>query len=114
MPMIRHEVTTSILRFYERESSASTPPFDATCVVQWETPRIVWLKAFHGRLTRSLMRCLLEWLAENGIHTVKAYRDAAHHLPFGRLQDDGSTVIDVADLVDRFTRRTASTWGDLT
>lgn len=113
MPMIRHETTTSILRLYKHSSDLPTPPFDATCMVTWESPRVVWIKAFHGELNRSMLRCLLEWLADNHVHTVKAYRDSAHSLPFGQLQHDGSTTIDVASLIDRFVRRTASAWGDL-
>lgn len=113
MPMIRHETTTSVLRFYEQASDLATPPFDAICTVLWETPRTVWLKGFHGQLSRGLLRALLEWLIDNHIQTVKAHRDSAHGLPFARPQPDGSVLIDVADLSDRFGRRTESTWGDL-
>lgn len=111
--MIRHEPLTAALRFYERDSDLPTPPYDAICTVVWETRNTIWIRGLHGEMSRKLLRELLEWFIDNGVCTVRAHRDSAHSLPFARTQDDGSFAIDVADLIDRFARRTESTWGDL-
>lgn len=102
---IRHEPTTSTLRFYGRASDDPTPQYDAVCTVVWETPRTVWIRGLHGTLTRRLLRELLAWLVDNHILLVKAHRDSARVLPLGVVQVDGHTEIDVAKLAARVTRR---------
>lgn len=116
MSMIRHEVLThpaSILRLYRVASEHETPPFQAVCTVAWLGGGEIELKGFHGRLTRSMLRDLLGWLEVNEVRIVRAHRDSAHSLPFAREQPDGTLLIEVADLIERFTRRTESTWGAL-
>lgn len=81
---IRHEPTTSTLRFYERPSDEPTPQYDAVCTVVWETPRVIWIRGLHGALSRRLLRELLLWLVQNRIETVKAHRDQTRKLPLGK------------------------------
>jgi hypothetical protein len=100
--VIRHSPTLSELRFFEAANPPPMAPFDACCLVVWETERVIWLRMLHGRLTRKLMRELLAWLVERGVDVVRSHRATGHVLPLGVERSDGSWETRVADLAARF------------
>lgn len=85
--MIRHEVLTSTLRFYNVESDEPFEPYVAICTIQWETGSIIWIKGMHGTITRAHLREFLDFCVANKVETVKAYRSAGHTLPFMKAVD---------------------------
>jgi hypothetical protein len=112
--MIRHAITVSELRFYADDNAGPMADYDASCMVVWETPFIVWIRMLRGGLSRALLRNLLEWLVNQGIVTVRAHRAAGHVLPLAKEQPDGSYSTDVQALAARFLRPNAtSDWTPL-
>lgn len=101
-----------IARVYETDPAGTMPPIDAVCVLEWEAPRIVWVKALKGRLSRRTLRELLCLLVDLGVHTVRAQRAEGHVLPGGVDQGDGTVRIDVRALAHRFASPGASGWAD--
>lgn len=102
--MLRHELTMSILRFYEEDNPTDFADYCAVCNVVWETEEVIWLKGFHGNMTRKNFRELLNWLQVNEIKRVKAYRSPNHVLPLAKQTADGYFEIKVDDLVKRFVK----------
>lgn len=100
--MIRHTPTLSELRFFEAANPPPMAPFDACCLVVWETERVIWLRMLHGRLTRKLMRELLAWLVERRVDVVRSHRATGHVLPLAVERPDGTWETKVADLAARF------------
>ena len=85
--MIRHEVLTSTLRFYNSESEDAFEPYVAICTIQWETANVIWIKGMHGSITRAHLREFLDFCIANKVETVKAYRSSGHTLPFMKHVD---------------------------
>jgi hypothetical protein len=103
--MIRHAVTLSELRFFDADEPAPMAPFDACCLVMWESERVVWLRMMHGRMSRKLIRQLVAWMADHGVELVCAHRAQGHVLPLARQREDGHGLeVRVADLVAYFGR----------
>ena len=86
--MIRHELTSSTLRFYEVESDNPFQQYDAICTLIWEAKDIIWIKGLHGILSRKLLRELVKFFVDNSIITVKAHRADGHSIPFMSKIDD--------------------------
>lgn len=98
--MIRHEILTSTLRFYDVETDNVFEPYVAICTIQWETKSIIWIKGMHGTLTRAHLREFLEFCVANGVETVKAYRATGHTLPF--MKHVGKHMeLDIAEIMAR-------------
>lgn len=99
--MLRHELITSQIRLYNIETDDPFATYDAICTVVWESPGIIWIKGFHGELSRRTLRDLLRFLVENKITTIKAHRSLSKSLP-GIVHREGTYVeINVADLALR-------------
>lgn len=103
--MLRHEITTSILRFYENEVPGEYEDFIASCVIVWESPKVIWIKGFHGNLQRKHLRKLLEFLVSWQIETIKAFRSPTRLLPMVSSRDGTYVEIKVKDLQDRFMKK---------
>ena len=112
--MIRHALTVSELRIFDAEDPAPMAEYDASCLVVWETPSVIWLRMLRGGLSRKMLRSLLTWLVEQRIEVVKAHRAHGHVLPLARVQPDGSFAVAVPELAGRFLRPEAtSDWTPL-
>lgn len=101
--MLRHSVTTSILRFYENENPSDFEDYIAVCYLVWETNDIVWIQGFHGDLTRKHLRLLLNFFVENNIKLVRAKRSPFRTLPLSRNMGSHHEIF-VQDLIDRFIK----------
>lgn len=101
--MLRHNVTTSILRFYESDEPSDFEEYCAVCSVIWESDDTIWLQGFHGQVTRKHLRKLLKFFVDNKIKTVKAYRAPKHLLPLSKQVQD-HFEINVKELIDRFMK----------
>lgn len=97
-----------IVRLYDCAEPGERGQFCAVCVLEWADPRTLWVKGLHGRLTRLMMRELVQLIVTLGASMVLAYRTEGKGLPCGVLGDDGVVRVMVADLVERFTRDGAS------
>jgi hypothetical protein len=107
--MLRHELTTSQIRFYNIQTDDPFATYDAICTVVWESPGVIWIKGFHGDLSRRTLRDLLRFLVENKITTIKAHRSLAKSLP-GITHRDGTYVeLSVADLALKAARSSTET-----
>lgn len=106
--MIRHSRTVSELRFFESDDPAPMAQFDACCLLIWDSPTVIQLRMLHGALSRKLLRELVDWLDAARIEYVRARRADGRLLPLGVMQPDGSYVVEVARLVERFTHKGAS------
>ena len=104
--MIRETVTVSELRLFNAAAPAPMAMFDASCLLVWEAPKVVWLRMMQGRMSRSLLKELVLWLSDHGVQTAKAFRAEGHVLPWGVEQADGSVVMSVDAAVARYTNRT--------
>lgn len=102
--MLVHEATSSLLRFYRQENPGYYDDYCAICTVIWENREVIWLVGFHGELQRKHFRRLLQWLIDNKIKLVKAYRSPKHILPLAVEHPGGYFEIKVQDLVDRFVK----------
>lgn len=112
--MIRHALTISELRIFEADDPAPMAEYDASCLVVWETPTVIWLRMLRGGLSRKMLRSLLAWLVAQRIEVVKAHRAAGHVLPLAKAQPDGSFSVSVPELARRFLRPDAtSDWTPL-
>lgn len=101
--MIRHEVLTSTLRFYNVESDEPFEPYVAICTIQWETGSIIWIKGMHGTITRAHLREFVDFCVKHKVEKVKAYRSAGHTLPF--MKPVGMHMeLDIADVVARLNK----------
>jgi hypothetical protein len=102
--VIVHTLTFSELRFFKGEWAEGVE-YDASCVVMWESPTIVWLRLLQGTLTRKMLRELLDWLISNGIEEVKANRGGKHSLPLSVKKDSYYSLV-VKELAAKFNRGT--------
>jgi hypothetical protein len=102
--MIRHELQISQIRFYNIESDDPFFPFDAICSLVWETKDTVWVKGFHGKLSRQTLREFLQFLIDNDIKTVKAFRSVQKTLPGIIFRKDNFTELSVDDLARKYAR----------
>lgn len=101
--MIRHELQITQLRFYNEDSDNPFQPYDAICSIVWESPKVIWIRGFHGTLTRKLLRELFQWVLSNGIEKIKAHRASGKTLPFLRHGSRGAeySEIDVNAIRDK-------------
>jgi hypothetical protein len=103
--MLRHEFLITLLRFYKEDKPSNYADYSAVCNLVWETPTTIWLKGFHGDMTRKNFRELLDFLVDNKIEIVKAFRSPKHILPLAVEKEGGYFEIKVRDLVNRFTKK---------
>ncbi|HOW46164.1 MAG TPA: hypothetical protein P5305_04095 [Rubrivivax sp.] len=101
--MIRHEILSSILRFYAVEHPAPFEPYVAVCTAVWESPRVVWLHGMSGEMGRPQLRELVRMMQGMGVQLVKARRAPGHRLPFG---------VDVGDHVEIDVQQVARLIGE--
>ena len=82
------------------------PDFVASGVLEVDRvdPSIGRLLAFHGDLSRRLLRELLDKLLGMGITHIHATRKDRHRLPFSTLRDDGVFITDLVALRARVNR----------
>lgn len=111
--MIRHTRTVSELRFFEDAEPAPMADFDASCLLVWDSPQVVQIRMLKGSLSRKLLRELVDWLDAMRIEHVRARRADGRLLPLGELQPDGSYIVDVRRLVERFMSKGASDFAPL-
>lgn len=81
------------------------PPFVASGVIHIDPaePTVAHFMAFHGGLTRVLLRELLEKLLSIGVTHVHATRADGHSLPFATLRD-GVLVADLEAIARRMIK----------
>lgn len=103
--MIRHELQISQIRFYNTETDDPFATYDAICTVVWESASVIWIKGFHGDLTRKTMRDLLKFLITNKIATVKAHRSVERSLPGISFRDGTYVELDVAELAAKVSKQ---------
>lgn len=84
-----------------------TPPFVASGVIHIDPaePTVAHFAAFHGDLTRPLLRELLGKLLSIGVTHVHSLRADGHGLPFSVPGMDGVLVIDLVALADRVNKQ---------
>lgn len=84
----------------------STPPFVASGVIHIDPaePTVAHFMAFHGDLTRTLLRELLGKLLSIGVTHVHSLRADGHGLPFSVPRIDGVLVTDLVALASRVSR----------
>lgn len=99
--MLKHEPVVTAIRFFQKDAPHASIPYFASVVLTWETPHVVWMQMFNGKLERKDLRDLLQWLVDNEIRLVKAKRIEGHMLPCGEVNEDGVTSIDVQKLATR-------------
>ncbi len=105
--MIRVTPLTSTVRFYDSEQPGPWDAYVAICTLVWESARAVWIVGLHGKVTRAHLRALARDLCAAGVDVVKAHRDPAKRLPWGRAVGD-HVEIEVAEIVTpRPQRRSA-------
>jgi hypothetical protein len=105
--MIRYEPVSAILRFYPEYSEDPLAKYTASCVLVYETERIVWIKALVGTLTRKNLRKLLRFLLDNNIDLVKTVR-ASESLPLATSIDGNICEIDIANNREKFEKMASS------
>mgnify|MGYP000157837590 CR=1 FL=1 len=103
--MIRHELTTSIVRFYREESNDPFQPHDAICTLVWESPTTVMVKGLNGSLSRHLIREFIEFLDSEGVTVIKAFRDPHRTLPFIRVRCGDYVEIHLDDVKNYLARK---------
>lgn len=102
---IKHEITNSIVRFYEVEPQPNTlPSYSAVCSVFWDNPKRVWVYGLHGKLTRGALRELVRLFRGLGVEEICANRSGAHQLPLGVETTLGFHVLSVEKLYLRFVK----------
>lgn len=101
--MIRHELTTSLVRFYKQPSDDPYQPYDAICTLVWENSETVWIHGFHGSLDRKLLRELAQFLIDNKIKIVKAHRAFERTLPFVSKREGDVVEIDVQRVAQKLS-----------
>ncbi len=100
--MITHEVQVSTLRFFENDNaSVGQDPYDAVATLIWIDEQTVWMKAFHGKLSRKLLRDLLRLLINLNVKTLRAQRAEGHTIPGAIDLGDGLYELDVGRLAAR-------------
>lgn len=99
--MLKHEPVVTAIRFFKKDAPHASIPYFASVVLTWETPHVIWMQLFNGKLGRKDLRDLLQWLVDNEIHVVKARRIDGHVLPLGETNAEGVTSIDVLKLATR-------------
>lgn len=104
--MIRHELTSSILRFYPLECLDPFEPYVGICTLLWESPSTVWIKGMHGTISRAHLRELMVFCTDLQIETLKAHRANGHLLPFMRLAPDGHMELSVSQVVAKLAAKT--------
>ena len=99
--MIRHELQTSVIRFYNSDSSYDFADYDAICTLIWETSEVVWIKGLHGNLNYKLLREFIQLIDSLGAKTIKAYRADNRKVPFTAKRNGNLVEIDVATIMRR-------------
>ena len=102
--MLRHELQTSILRFYTTESDDPFAQYDAVCTIIWESPDVVWIRGMHGTISRKTICELVCFLADNNVKLAKAHRSAGRTLPFVTARDDHTIEMDVNAAIKKIVR----------
>lgn len=91
----------SVARMSAEYSASETPPFQAVCTLEWETPSVVWVHGLLGLGNRRLWREFVAELDGRGVEFLRATRAEGHRLPRAVLLADGSYQMRVADLKAR-------------
>jgi len=105
--------TFSIVRFFNDPNAGAFAEFDLVATIEWERhERTAWIHGMKGHANRYLLRELVDYLVSQGVRTIKAKRAAQKILPRGKVMQDGSIEIDIADLVKRQPHDT--NWSPLT
>lgn len=104
--MIRHtkpsQRTTSLLRFYDTDTSDAYAPFSAICTLVWqEYGKVVWVEGFKGKITRAHLREMAEFFIKAGVVEVRAMRADHRSIPFGTKHPDGYRSMMVAEFAQR-------------
>lgn len=99
--MLRHNVVTSILRFYNNEHPADFEDYVAVCSLLWESKDTIWIHGFHGNVNRKHLRTLLKFFIDNDVKIVKAKRSPFRVLPLSNNKGDHHEIV-VDDLIKRF------------
>lgn len=83
------------------------PPFVASGVLHIDPaePTVAHIAAFHGGLTRSLLRELLDKLLSIGVTHVHARRADGHRLPFSVPGPGGVLITDLVAVAGRIKQR---------
>lgn len=103
--MIRHELTTSIVRFYNSKSDDPFHPHDAICTLVWEESNVVWVKGLNGSMSRSVMREFVQFLHDQGVDTIKAHRDPGRTIPFISSKNGDHVEVKIADIIAYMAKR---------
>lgn len=99
--MVRHELQTSILRFYKEETTDPFADYDGVCTLIWENKDTVWIKGLHGEVNLRLLKQMIAVLHSHGVKTIKSYRAGKRNLPFLKVRDGTYAEIEVADIIKR-------------
>ena len=98
--MIRSVPVAEIIRFYEVETDDPYADYVAVCTIVWETKDIVWIKAMNGRISKSHLIELANWLIARGVKKARASRVRGKRLPFS---SDGGEYQEI--VLDRVLER---------
>lgn len=83
------------------------PPFVASGVLHIDpaVPTVAHVAAFHGDVTRSLLRELVDKLLSIGVTHVHARRADGHRLPFSVPGPGGVLIIDLIAVAGRINKQ---------
>lgn len=105
--------SAQIARVYNGGEVVGKPPIDVVFLIEWEGPRVAWIRGAKGKFTRQTLRELLALLVSLGIHTIKAERGDGHVLPASFVDEAGVSHVDIPALAHRFATPGASSWADI-
>ena len=82
---ITYSETVGIIRvFNEDDGYKKRDPFTSICSVVWENDKTVSLVGALGKFNVKIMRGILSFLYDKGIHLVKCKRRNGCRMPFGK------------------------------
>lgn len=102
--MLRVSPVISHIRFYDAESIDAFTPYVAICTIVYEEPDIIWIKGFHGNVSRKLYRELATWIVDSNIRLIKANRAENKHIPFTSFRDGDYIEVEVGEAFKKWVR----------
>lgn len=100
--MIKVTPVVSHIRFYEEENVEDYTPYTAICSVLHESPDTIWIKGFHGNVSRKLYKELATWIVDNNIKLIKANRAESRNIPFTSFRDGDYIEVEVNDVFKKW------------
>jgi len=102
--MIHFLPIVGLMRYFDAEAPIYGAHADAALLVQFETPKTVFVSIFKASQskppTRKLLRETVLHLAEKGVDRMKSAPELGALLPMSHLQHDGTYFSQVSELIE--------------